>query len=194
MNENTLIRVLRRCLFGTSALLGVAACKPFNISKDPVEIVGSFGADGSCHVMADGMLLYAPAESARTEYESGRAINVAPPGYDVHELICSPLVNGVSSLPEGRLFFLTFAVKHTDSVRAGTYTIRHNADMSSEPMTMSAGYFHPKRYGIGTEGAGHGGVGDIYLDGVSGTATFTRLDSAGAVGKFHFQGIREWSF
>lgn len=183
---------LRR--LGVYAIVGVATCAPVSKGRDTVEITGEFLLDGSCRVAADGVPLFAPAESARTLHQAGMGSNVAPDGYVLHELYCSPLRHGIPTLPGNRMFSLSFGVKGNGPAATGTYAVERHIARTAVPMTMAGAYLDPRHYFPGTKDDTHGSFGGkIFLIGVSGTASFTRLDSAKVVGEFRFRAVREWS-
>ena len=51
----------------------------------------------------------------------------------------------------------------------------------------------PRKDDLGTEGEGHEGEGDIWLEGTSGSLVLMRVDSLGVVGRFRMQAVRFWS-
>jgi hypothetical protein len=181
---------LRR--LGVYAIVGVAACAANSTSRDTVEITGEFFPDGSCRVAADGVALFAPAENARTLHDAGFGSNVAPDGYVLHELYCSPLRHGIPTLDGDRIFSLSFGVKGNGPAATGTYAVERHIARTAVPMTMAGAYLDPRHYSPDAKGDIPSG-GKIFLIGVSGTASFTRLDSAKVVGEFRFRALREWS-
>ena len=177
-----------------SAVLTVSVHGTITRSPKPVEITGEFFKNGTCQVAADGVPLFAPAEQPRALYESGRGSNVAPKGYVLHEIFCSPLRHGIPTLAGDRLFSFSFAVKGEGPATPGTYLVREHAAMRSAPMTIAGSYLDPRHYAPGTPGApGMGFGGKVFLIGVSGTASFSRLGQPGVVGQFRFQAVRRWS-
>jgi len=55
-----------------------------------VMVTGEFRADGSCQVYADSVPVFRPADSAETTYIRGATFNIAPSGFDAHEVWCAP--------------------------------------------------------------------------------------------------------
>jgi hypothetical protein len=53
-------------------------------------VTGEFRADGSCQVFADSVPVFRPADSAETTYIRGATFNIAPSGFDAHEVWCAP--------------------------------------------------------------------------------------------------------
>lgn len=60
------------------------------LSKAGVELTGEFRDDGSCQVFANGAPTFKATDSARTTYIRGATINLAPTGFDAHEIWCAP--------------------------------------------------------------------------------------------------------
>ena len=162
-------------------------CAPAFMSKEEVEITGEFRADGSCQARAAGRPLFGSSDSARTFYEPPIATALPPGGSVEHDLFCYP---GESGSTDSRSFLLQIPVFRLGQPPTGTYTIMHSATLRGSEMTIDGAYHDPRRFGLGTPGAGFGGdAGHVYL-----TATkFTKIDSTGVVGTFRFMAIRTWS-
>lgn len=75
------------CIIFTATL---QAQSPHPLSKAGVEITGEFRDDGSCQVFANGAPTFQAPDSARTTYIRGATINLAPSGFDAHEIWCAP--------------------------------------------------------------------------------------------------------
>ena len=58
--------------------------------KLAVEVTGEFSSDGTCRVFADGVPVFRAVDSAQTSYIRAAVLNVAPPGFDTHEVWCGP--------------------------------------------------------------------------------------------------------
>lgn len=168
-----------------------SGCAPAFMSKEEVEITGEFRADGSCQATAAGRPLFASSESARTFYRPPIATALPPGGSVEHDISC---VSGESSSSDLRSLLLQIPVFRLGHPPTGTYTILHLATLHGSEMTLDGAYFDPRRYGLGTRGAGLGGdAGNVYLTGTKGTVQFTKIDSTGVVGTFRFKAIRAWS-
>lgn len=84
-------------------LCAIAPCGVFCILSAPlhsqsgrpykpatVVMTGEFREDGSCQIFADGTPVFSPSDSAVTSYIRGATVNVAPAGFDAHEIWCAP--------------------------------------------------------------------------------------------------------
>ena len=180
------------------APLLVLLCSGYSLlpSRPAIEITGEFRSDGSCDVRAGGVSLYSAADRARTMYEASDAFDPEPPAggrHAVHTVRCLPAAPGLLPV-DRRDFAMLIAVPGAGLAPSGTYTVAPHGLERGAPMTMNAAYFDPRRYGPGTPGAGLFDLGcDVYLGTTSGTARFTRIDSARVVGTFRMQAERRWS-
>ena len=68
----------------------IAGQTPTAPIKLAVEVTGEFRADGTCRVFADGVPVFRAVDSAQTTYTRAAVLNVAPPGFDTHEVWCAP--------------------------------------------------------------------------------------------------------
>lgn len=162
-------------------------------TETTVQITGEFLADGSCKVTADGAPLYSDSEKPRTIYLRGRALNMAPAGFEMHEIWCAPPSGSEPMLPDQpneRAFFMNVYAPSGQLAVAQRYIIVRGMPTSSGRATAlraNMSLFDPK-YSAGT---GASGPATTYLAGAVGDMTLTQVDSTRVVGTFKALGVRE---
>lgn len=85
--------LLLRVLCGSACTIFSAALhaqSPTPRIRIAVEVTGEFREDGSCQVFSDGVPVFHAADSAQTTYIRGATLNIAPSGFDAHEVWCGP--------------------------------------------------------------------------------------------------------
>ncbi len=156
-----------------------------------VRIDGEFLADGSCRVTADGVPLFSEGEKPRTTYLRGRALNMAPSGYEVHEIWCAPMTAGEPMLPahpNDRAFFINVYPPTGKLAAAQHYVVVRGVPRSSGSATALRANI--SLFGHDTTAQG---PGTTYLTGAAGDVVLTQVESARVVGTFRALGVRERS-
>jgi hypothetical protein len=143
-------------------------------ADDRFEVSGELLPDGTCVVLLDGVPMDT-GPALRTEYERASAINVAPEGWETHEIECgTPFVDG-----RRRSLSLWGATREGRPMVTGTYGIVEDAVEQGRASQWEGTLFHPR---FDAERA--------YLEGYGGTLTITRADSP-VVGTFRFVARRK---
>ena len=153
-----------------------------------VRITGEFRKDGSCQVFADGKAVFTPGDSARTFYIHDGLPDLAPEGFDAHEVWCG--LHGLGDLltpieSRDRRFMVLLYAPSGRLAQTRTYDVR-----AEPPSAADAGHVLgaallgmpplPNR----DSGPTRGGLN--YLIGTRGTLTITRVDDEKIIGKFAF--------
>ncbi len=182
-----------------AALLAVAACGSApghsSASETPVRISGEFVQDGSCRVTVDDVALFGEGEKARTVYRRGRALNMAPAGFDVHEIWCVPASAGEPMLPDApneRAFFINVYAPSGKLATVQRYVILRGMPTSTGAATGLRANLSLFGHGSSAQVNGYG-PGVEYLSGAAGDVTLTHVDSALVAGTFRALAVRERS-
>lgn len=177
----------------------VAACvssAPRAIANETaVQITGEFLADGSCHVSANGASLYAESEQPQTIYIRGRALNMAPDGYEVHEIWCALPTSDepmLPSQPRERAFFVNVYAPTDSLAPARRYVVVRGMPLIDVGGTTAV-RANVSLFGSPTDSGPASAVGTTYLTGAGGYVTLTHVDSTLVVGTFKVLGVRERS-
>ncbi len=154
-----------------------------------VSVTAEFRADGSCTVSVDGAQLYGVGDGARTIFLHARAVNIAPAGYELHELWCAPPSDGEPELPDtpgGRAFFVSLYAHPSAIPAAGSYTIARSIPEAGEAAThANVVVYDPAHVPASTQPSRY------YLTGISGTVTLASTDSSHAVGRVNTRAVVE---
>lgn len=159
-----------------------------------MQITGEFLADGSCRVTVDGTPLYSESEKPRTSYVRGRALNMAPAGYDIHEIWCAPMSAGEPMLPDQpneRAFFINVYAPTGKLAPAQHYLIIHGLPRSSGSATAIRANLSLFGHNSSATTAVEKPLGTTYLAGTAGDVTLTQVDSTRVVGKFRALAVPE---
>lgn len=157
-----------------------------------VHIVGEFLADGSCRVTADGAPLFSESEKPRTVYVRGRALNMAPAGFDMHEIWCAPMTAGEPMLPDQpneRAFFINVYAPAGKLAPAQHYLIIHGLPRTSGSATAIRANL--SLFGHSSTARTAKSLGTSYLAGTAGDVTLTQVDSTLVVGTFRALAVPE---
>lgn len=187
-------------LCGWVALLG--ACTAFAVEahaqsasrpvKAAVAVTGEFRENGSCQVFADGAPVFRPADSAQTTYIRGATLNIAPSGFDAHEVWCAKQSTEQPMPPldqTERVFVVMLYAPTGKLAKPRTYEIRTGLPTpETAPYRAGAALFGmspqmlndtmPLRIGL------------LYLAGSRGTVVITRVDVDRIVGTFSIHAQR----
>ncbi|MGI8546200.1 MAG: hypothetical protein ACR2M1_02525 [Gemmatimonadaceae bacterium] len=182
----------------TTAVLILLACGssvPHAVPQEvTVQIQGEFLADGSCRVTADGVPLFPESDRPRTIYLRGRALNMAPSGYDMHEIWCAPVTASEPMLPDKpkeRAFFINVYPPTGKLAVAQHYIVVRGIPRSSGSATALRANISLFGHDTTTNGGASQGPGTTYLTGAGGDVTLTQVDSVRVVGTFRALGVRE---
>lgn len=183
-------------LLAPSFILLASACAcstPHVVAQEPtVQITGEFLADGSCRVTVNGTPLFSESEKPRTIYLRGRALNMAPAGYDLHEIWCAPITAGEPMLPDQpneRAFFVNVYAPTGKLAPAQHYLIIHGLPRSSGSATAIRA--NVSLFGHSTTAPTAESLGTSYLAGTAGDVTLTQVDSTRVVGTFRALAVPE---
>jgi hypothetical protein len=201
----------RLALFCTGILVAVVACgssapRPLKQKQQThqqrqqaeIAITGEFLPDGTCRVLANNVPVYTGNEHPVTTYVRGRAMNMAPAGYEVHELWCS-LADGeepsIPSEPDARAFFITVYAPAGKLATVQHYTVKQSVpssrDASDVATRANVALFDPRYTRTGGDGAPP--VMGVYLAGVRGEVILTDVKPDRVTGTFHALTVRERS-
>lgn len=161
-----------------------------NRSYGSAEITGEFRENGTCQVFADGVAAFQAGDSAQTTYIRGATINLAPSGFDVHEIWCAAKSPDQPMLPlaaTDRVFIVMVYAPTGKLAEPRSYEIRLGL-----PTTESA----PYRAGAALFGMSQQKFNDtlplrtglLYLAGTRGTVAISRVAKDGIVGTFSIHG------
>jgi hypothetical protein len=154
--------------------------------KTTVLVTGEFRENGSCQVFADGVAVFHLADSAETTYIRDATLNVAPSGFESHEIWCGPRSADQPAPPidaNERMFVVmlyaptgTLAKPRTYQIRAGLPT-RENA-----PFRAGAALFGVSPQMLNDTMPIHFGL--LYLAGSRGNVVITHVMAERIVGRF----------
>jgi hypothetical protein len=154
--------------------------------KESVHVTGEFRADGTCQVFADSVPVFRPADSAATTYVQSGTINVAPAGFDAHEIWCEPQAGGqprAGLLPTDRVFVVMLYAPTGKLAEPRSYEIHLGLpSMETAPYRAGAALFGMSVQMINDTLPLHSGA--LYMAGSSGTVIITRVDGEHIVGTF----------
>lgn len=166
--------------------VAVQAQPPVRPMKVAVEVTGEFRENGSCQVFADGVAVFHAADSAQTKYVRGATFNIAPAGFDAHEVWCGPRSSEQPMPPldhTERIFVIMLYAPTGRLAQPRTYQIRTGLPTpGAAPYRAGAALFGmspqmlndtmPLRIGL------------LYLSGSRGTVVIARVEADRVVGKF----------
>lgn len=187
----------RGCVLAACVSVGLAAQQSPSARNGLVHVTGEFLDDGSCRVVADGRSLFQTADSAQTTYVHDASLNIAPAGFDAHELWCTvrgpqqPLLPPVD-LHE-RLFVVLLYAPNGQLARKQRYDVLTGIPTAAvADHVVGAAIFGmspqltsdslPVRLGV------------VYLTGIHGSVDITRVEAARIVAKFSFDAQTARSF
>lgn len=151
-----------------------------------VHVTGEFRADGSCQVFADSVPVFQPWDSAATTYLRSGTINVAPPGFDAHEIWCEPHSGGqpkAGLLPTDRVFVVMLYAPMGKLAEPRSYEVRLGLPSRDvAPYRAGAALFGMSAQMINDTLPLHSGA--IYMVGGSGTVTVTLVENDRVAAKF----------
>ncbi|MDQ2889097.1 MAG: hypothetical protein M3R65_00905 [Gemmatimonadota bacterium] len=155
-----------------------------------VSIVGEFREDGTCQVFADGAPVFGVSDSARTTYIRGAMLNVSPPGFETHEVWCSPRSEDQPMPPldaRERTFVIVLFPRAGTLAQLQTYQVRTGmATATTAPRQANAALFGMSPQ-IRSDSAPIR-IGMVYLTGTRGAFTISQASETRIVGKFAFRG------
>lgn len=153
-----------------------------------MSVTGEFREDGSCQVFADGAAVFSPADSARTTYIHDATLNLAPSGFDAHELWCAPKGPQQPMPPidlNERAFVVLLYAPNGQLVTPRLYDVR-NGIPTSEAASRLVG---TALFGMSPQVTVDSlpiRIGLVYLTGIRGTVDVTRVDADHVVARFTF--------
>jgi hypothetical protein len=169
-------------LLATSTALKAQSKSP----RAPVEITGEFRDNGSCQVFANGVAVFHAADSAETTYIRGATLNVAPDGFDAHEIWCAPRSSEQPEPPTvatDRVFVIMLYAPTGKLAEPRTYQIKLGLPSpESAPYRAGAALFGVSPQMLNDTIPVHTGV--LYLAGSHGAVVITRVDADRIVGTF----------
>jgi hypothetical protein len=157
--------------------------------KGLVTVTGEFREDGSCQVFADGKPVFNPSDSAQTAYIHDATLNLAPSGFDAHELWCAPSSPQQPTIPpidlEARSFVVLLYAPNGQLAQPRRYDVRAGIP-TSEAATRLVG---TGLFGMSPQVTVDSlpiQIGLVYLMGIRGTVDIIRVDASRVVAKFAF--------
>lgn len=173
-----------------SAQASAPAARDPNRSYGSAEITGEFREDGSCQVFADDVAAFPPSDSARTTYIRGATINLAPAGFDVHEIWCAAKSPDQPMLPiaaTDRVFVIMLYAPTGKLAEPRNYEIRLGLPtQETAPFRAGAALFGMSQQKFNDTLPVRTGL--LYLAGTRGTVVITRVVKDGIVGTFSIHG------
>jgi hypothetical protein len=188
--NSTLLQILRNRIQITVALvlLPVMASAQSSAarSKAGVEVTGEFRDDGSCQVFANGVPTFQIIDSAQTTYVRGATLNMAPAGFDAHEIWCAPKSPEQPMLPlvaADRVFIVMLYAPTGKLVEPRIYEIRLGLPTpDTAPYRAGAALFGMSQQKFNDTLQVR--IGLLYLAGTRGNVVVAHVDSARIVGSF----------
>ena len=151
-----------------------------------VLVTGEFSESGSCQVYADGIPVFQPTDSAETTYVRDATLNIAPRGFESHEIWCGPRSPEPPSPPldgKARMFVVMLFAPSGTLARPRTYQIRGGLPTpGNAPFRAGAGLFGVSPQMLNDTMPIRMGV--LYLAGSRGTVVITRVSEERIVGTF----------
>ncbi|MEO7218675.1 MAG: hypothetical protein ABI026_10825 [Gemmatimonadaceae bacterium] len=151
-----------------------------------VHVTGEFRSDGTCQVFADSAPVFQPSDSAASTYIQSGTINVAPPGFDAHEIWCEPHSGGepkAGLLPTDRVFVVMLYAPTGKLAEPRNYVVRFGLPSRDvAPYRAGAALFGMSAQMINDTLPLHSGA--MYMVGSSGTVSITRVEGGRVTGKF----------
>ncbi len=194
-NDTMFARVLAIMVFTATVLGACGSSAPYAVVRGiTVRIAGEFRPDGTCTVSADSVPIFAESEKPRTIYLRGRALNMAPDGFDVHEIWCAPITAGEPMLPDQpneRAFFINVYAPSGKLAPAQHYMVRRGLPTSGSAIGPAV-RANVLLFGHDTTSRASG-PGNVYLTGAVGDLNLTQVDSARVVGTFSAIAVPERS-
>jgi hypothetical protein len=164
----------------------VEAQSPGPPSKAGVEVTGEFRDDGSCQVFANGAATFQTTDSAQTTYIRGATINLAPAGFDSHEIWCAPKSSEQPMLPlvaSDRVFIVMLYAPTGKLAEPRSYEIRLGLPSpDTAPYRAGAALFGMSQQKFNDTLQVR--IGLLYLAGTRGTVVITHVGTDRIVGTF----------
>lgn len=161
-----------------------------NRSYGSAEITGEFRENGTCQVFADGVAAFQTGDSAQTTYIRGATINLAPAGFDAHEIWCAAKSPDQPMLPlaaTDRVFIVMLYAPTGKLAEPRSYEIRLGLPtMESAPYRAGAALFGMSQQKFNDTLPLRTGL--LYLAGTRGTIAISRVAEDGIVGTFSIHG------
>lgn len=154
--------------------------------KSSMEVTGEFRENGSCQVFADGVAVFHPADSAHTTYVRGATLNIAPSGFESHEIWCGPQSSEEPAPPidsAGRMFVVMLYAPAGTLAKSRSYQI-HPGLPTRERAPFRAG---AALFGMSPQMINDTmpiAMGLIYMAGNRGKVVITRVSRERIVGTF----------
>jgi hypothetical protein len=154
--------------------------------KETEHVTGEFRPDGTCQVFVDSMPVFHPADSAGTTYLRSGTINVAPAGFDAHEIWCEPHTGGVPRaglLPTDRVFVVMLYAPNGELAKPRSYEVHLGLpSMKTAPYRAGAALFGMSVQMLNDTLST--GLGTMYMVGSSGQVIIERIDGDRVVATF----------
>ena len=157
--------------------------------KTLVNVTGEFREDGSCQVFADGKAVFNPADSARTTYIHDATLNLAPSGFDAHELWCAPQGPQQPMPPidlQERVFVVLLYAPNGQLAKPRSYEVRNGIPTSEAASRLVS----TALFGMSPQVTADSlpiRIGLVYLTGIRGTVDITRVEANRIVARFAFE-------
>ncbi len=196
----------RQFLTGVIFSIAIGACdgcadlKAQNIpatSSMLVHVTGEFFEDGSCRVDADGVSLFQAGDSARTTYVHDASLNIAPSGFDAHELWCTARGPQQPMLPpldlHERLFVVLLYAPNGHLATVQRYEVRTGIPIAAVADHLVGAAL----FGMSPQLTSDSlpvRVGVVYLTGIRGSVDITHVEASRVVAKFSFEAQTARSF
>ena len=173
-----------------SAQTSAPATRDPNRTYGSAEITGEFRENGSCQVFADGVAAFQAIDSAQTTYIRGATINLAPAGFDAHEIWCAAKSPDQPMLPlaaTDRVFVVMLYAPTGKLAEPRNYEIRLGLPtQETAPYRAGAALFGMSQQKFNDTLPVRTGL--LYLAGTRGTVAITRVAEDGIVGTFSIHG------
>jgi len=189
---------------------GCAAPRRDDTAPD-VTISGEFLADGSCRVLVNGAALFAATDHPRTTYDAGAVADLAPAGYALHQLTCTPSdadsargsdASATNDGTDERMLIVALYAREGAPLHVGRYSVREALAAPDDTANVAAragiavfGAPPGSHDATGSGNAHHAGV--RYLEGRAGTLTISSVsrdaDGQHVIGTFSAQASPAWS-
>lgn len=153
-----------------------------------VKVTGEFRDDGSCQVFADGKAVFNPADSARTTYIHDATLNLAPSGFDAHELWCAPRGPQQPMPPidlQERVFVVLLYAPNGQLAKPRSYDVRAGIPTSEAASRLVGAALFGMSPQVTVDSLPIR-IGLVYLTGIRGTVEITRVEANMVVASFAF--------
>ena len=189
MKRPCLVRIFCGCVIaassGSAALL---AQQDATVRRALVKVTGEFRDDGSCEVFADGKAVFDPADSAQTTYIHDATLNLAPSGFDAHELWCAPRGPRQPMPPidlQERAFVVLLYAPNGQLAKPRSYDVRAGIPTSEAANRLVGAALFGMSPQVTVDSLPIR-IGLVYLTGIRGTVDVTRVEANRVVARFAF--------